>query len=351
MSFHGGFLGCVLAVVLFARHRGFHSVARRHHLRRRHRSAFSLGASPISSMASYGAGRPTSPGRWYFPSGGPLPRHPSQLYEAVLEGLVLFVVLDIAACARARCKRPGLDHRHVRSSATAMARSFCELFREPDAQLGFLWGGLTMGMLLSLPLILAGIALIVAALRREADTGDVMADELPPLGSGDPPAHRSCVARCRSRNTWRSASRIREHGYYVTRDPLGVGGDFTTAPEISQMFGELIGLWAACGVAADGLAGKRAAGRARPRPRHHDARRAARGAGGAGLPSALSVHLVEISPALEARQRQAFAGIEVPCVWHDIARRSAGRPGDHPGQRILRRLAGATGGDVRRRLA
>ena len=46
--------------------------------------------------------------------------------------------------------------------------SFCELFREPDAQLGFLWGGLTMGMVLSLPLLLSGIVLIVVALRRHA---------------------------------------------------------------------------------------------------------------------------------------------------------------------------------------
>jgi prolipoprotein diacylglyceryltransferase len=49
----------------------------------------------------------------------------------------------------------------------AVARSFCELFREPDAQLGFLWGGLTMGTLLSLPLMLAGIALMAAAMRKE----------------------------------------------------------------------------------------------------------------------------------------------------------------------------------------
>ena len=52
----------------------------------------------------------------------------------------------------------------------AMARSFCEFFREPDPQLGFLWGGLTMGMLLSVPLFLAGIAFVVNALRRPALT-------------------------------------------------------------------------------------------------------------------------------------------------------------------------------------
>ena len=55
------------------------------------------------------------------------------------------------------------------------------------------------------------------------------------------------------------------YGYYINRDPLGAGGDFITSPEISQMFGELIGLWMAAGLAADGRAGKRPHRRARPR--------------------------------------------------------------------------------------
>jgi phosphatidylglycerol:prolipoprotein diacylglycerol transferase len=100
-----------------------------------------------------------------FPTGGPLPRHPSQLYEAALEGLVLFVVL--AALIRAGAlKRPGLILGAF-AFGYAVARSICEHFREPDAQLGFLWGGLTMGTLLSIPLMLAGIILMVVALRRE----------------------------------------------------------------------------------------------------------------------------------------------------------------------------------------
>ena len=68
-------------------------------------------------------------------------------------------------CAPARCKRPGLIIGCF-AIGYAVARSFCELFREPDPQLGFLWGGLTMGMVLSLPLLLFGIVLIVIALRR-----------------------------------------------------------------------------------------------------------------------------------------------------------------------------------------
>jgi phosphatidylglycerol---prolipoprotein diacylglyceryl transferase len=165
MSFHGGFVGVVLAVVLFAR--------------RRRIPFLSLGdvtaaVYPIGHFLGRIAnfingelwGRPTDvPWAMVFPGGGPLPRHPSQLYEAVLEGLVLLIVLNI--CMRAGAlKRPGLV-LGIFAVGYGITRCFCELFREPDVQLGFLWGGLTMGMLLSLPLILVGIALIVAALRRE----------------------------------------------------------------------------------------------------------------------------------------------------------------------------------------
>ncbi len=110
-------------------------------------------------------GRPTDVS-WaiVFPAAGPLPRHPSQLYEAALEGLLLFIFLRLLI-GNGALKRPGL----VIGAFTAgygFMRCFCELFREPDAQLGFLWGGMTMGILLSLPLLLAGLSLIWNAFRR-----------------------------------------------------------------------------------------------------------------------------------------------------------------------------------------
>jgi phosphatidylglycerol:prolipoprotein diacylglycerol transferase len=164
MSFHGGFLGCVTAVVLFALRRGI--------------SILSLGditcaVGPIGLFLGRLAnfvnselwGRVTDvPWGVVFPNGGPLPRHPSQIYEAILEGLVLLLILAVLVRGGA-LRRPGLI---VGAFAVgyAAARSFCELFREPDPQLGFLWGGLTMGMLLSIPLMLAGIAFIVAAMLR-----------------------------------------------------------------------------------------------------------------------------------------------------------------------------------------
>jgi phosphatidylglycerol:prolipoprotein diacylglycerol transferase len=111
-------------------------------------------------------GRPTDvPWAMIFPNGGPLPRHPSQLYEAGLEGILLFTVLAVMIRYGA-LKRPGLI---LGSFITlyALARIAGEHFREPDPQLGFLWGGLTMGMLLSFPMVFAGIILIVMAWRRK----------------------------------------------------------------------------------------------------------------------------------------------------------------------------------------
>ena len=164
MSFHGGFIGCVLAVLLFGYTRGI--------------SVLSLGdltcaAGTIGLFLGRLAnfingelwGRPTDvPWAMIFPNGGPLPRHPSQLYEAGLEGLLLFIVLALLVRAGA-LKRPGLIIGCF-AVGYALARTFCEFLREPDAQLGFLWGGATMGQLLSVPLFLAGLCFIFYALKH-----------------------------------------------------------------------------------------------------------------------------------------------------------------------------------------
>ena len=100
-----------------------------------------------------------------------------------------------------------------------------------------------------------------------------------------------------------------EHGYYATRDPLGAGGDFVTAPEVSQMFGELVGAWAAQVWADAGRPDAVRAGRARAGARHADARRAAGGGGDAGLRARRrGCMLVETSPVLRARQAETLAG-------------------------------------------
>ncbi len=164
MSFHGGFIGCVIAVMVFA------TLCKI--------PILSLGdiicaVAPIGLLLGRLAnfvngelwGRPADvPWAMIFPRGGPLPRHPSQLYEAGLEGLVLLIALGLMVRAGA-LRRPGLVLGAF-AVGYAVVRSFSELFREPDVQLGFLWGGATMGMLLSIPLFIAGAMLIAFALRR-----------------------------------------------------------------------------------------------------------------------------------------------------------------------------------------
>lgn len=95
-----------------------------------------------------------------------LPRHPSQLYEAGMEGILLFTVLAIMIRFGA-LKRPGMILGAF-ILIYGLTRIAGEHFREPDAQLGFLWGGLTMGMLLSIPMLIVGAILIVWAIRRGA---------------------------------------------------------------------------------------------------------------------------------------------------------------------------------------
>jgi phosphatidylglycerol:prolipoprotein diacylglycerol transferase len=165
MSFHGGFLGCVAAVILFGWKRNIRILSL---------GDLTCAVAPIGLFLGRLAnfinaelwGRAADvPWAMVFPGAGPLPRHPSQLYEAALEGLLLFIVLYVLI-RRGALRRPGLILGAF-ALCYSVARSFSELFREPDAQLGFLWGGMTMGMLLSIPLALAGIILIVQALRRQ----------------------------------------------------------------------------------------------------------------------------------------------------------------------------------------
>ena len=164
MSFHGGVTGCIVAIVLFALRRGIPMLSL---------GDVTAAVAPIGLFLGRLAnfingelwGRPSDvPWAMLFPHGGPIPRHPSQFYEAALEGAVLFIVVGLLVRSGA-LKRPGIV-TGMFAIGYGLARITCELFREPDAQLGFLWGGLTMGMLLCIPLILAGIATLVVAYQR-----------------------------------------------------------------------------------------------------------------------------------------------------------------------------------------
>jgi phosphatidylglycerol:prolipoprotein diacylglycerol transferase len=100
-----------------------------------------------------------------FPGAGPLPRHPSQLYEAVLEGPVLWLILFLL---HRRKVKPGIPIMAF-LAGYGVFRFFAESFRQPDEHLGFLWGGITMGQLLSIPMILVGaIGIVWLRQRRES---------------------------------------------------------------------------------------------------------------------------------------------------------------------------------------
>lgn len=166
MSFHGGMAGAALAILIFARRRALPALP-----------VFDLvsAAAPIGLFFGrianfingelWGRPAPDFPFAVIFPGAGPVGRHPSQLYEAVTEGLLLFVILALVIRAGG-LKRPGLV-AGLFLAGYGIFRIGCEFFREPDPQLGFLFGGgtVTMGMVLSVPMIVLGIAVAIAALR------------------------------------------------------------------------------------------------------------------------------------------------------------------------------------------
>ncbi len=167
MSFHGGVLGVTVAMVLFAR---------KHKLPLLNFADLIAAAVPIGLFFGRIAnfinaelyGRVSDmPWAMVFPTGGPEPRHPSQLYEAALEGVLLFIILNALIYFAKFLKYPGMI-TGLFLVGYAACRAFVELFRQPDAHIGFLAGGLTMGQLLSIPMILGGAFLIWWSRRQPA---------------------------------------------------------------------------------------------------------------------------------------------------------------------------------------
>jgi len=165
MSFHGGFLGVLIAGTLFARNRGIPFLAL---------ADVVAPAVPIGLFFGRIAnfingelfGRPSDlPWAIVFPGGGPVPRHPSQLYEAGLEGILLFLLLWFLVYRRGALEKPGVVTGAF-FAGYGIARIVAEFFREPDMQIGFLAGGVTMGQVLSVPLVIAGVWLFLWARRR-----------------------------------------------------------------------------------------------------------------------------------------------------------------------------------------
>ena len=165
MSFHGGIAGVIAAACWFAR---------RHDLPLLPFGDMIARVAPIGLFFGRLAnfinaelyGRVTDvPWGMVFPTGGDEPRHPSQLYEAALEGLALFIIINLLARSTWAKARPG-----VLVGAFLLGygvfRAAVEFVREPDAHLGFVAGPFTMGQMLSVPMVLAGLGFIGYAVRR-----------------------------------------------------------------------------------------------------------------------------------------------------------------------------------------
>lgn len=159
MAFHGGLLGVLLAFYLFCRKHGLPYLA----VMDRAACATPIGLF-FGRLANFVNGelfgRATAmPWGVVFPGGGEQPRHPSQLYEAGLEGLALFLLLFFLARRASALQRPGFLSG-VFLIGYGASRFFVEFFRQPDAQLGLIFGPLSMGQLLCLPMLGLGMFLV-----------------------------------------------------------------------------------------------------------------------------------------------------------------------------------------------
>ncbi len=167
MSFHGGMLGVAVAIVWFCRRQGIPILGLADRIAIV--APIGLGLGRIANFVNGELwGRPAPdwlPWAMIFPTGGPVARHPSQLYQALLEGALLFIVMLLLARRETMRARFGcLTGAFL--AGYAVARITGEFFREPDAFLGFLFAGVTMGQLLSVPMLLAGLWLIARTRPR-----------------------------------------------------------------------------------------------------------------------------------------------------------------------------------------
>ena len=164
MSFHGGMLGVALATVIFCRRQGIALFGFADRLAVV--APVGLGLGRVANFLNgelWGREAPADlPWAMRFAGGGDVLRHPSQLYQAFLEGLVLLVVMLVLSRSDAIRARAGLL-TGVFLTGYAIARIVGEFFRQPDPFLGFLYAGATMGQLLSLPMLAAGLVLMARA--------------------------------------------------------------------------------------------------------------------------------------------------------------------------------------------
>lgn len=168
MSFHGGASGVIIALILY-------SLLKKIPLLRL--SDIACASVPIGLFTGRLAnfingelyGRPADvPWAMVFPSGGEYPRHPSQLYEAALEGALLFIVLGLLIRNEKIRQKAGIISG-VFLMGYGVSRFTVEFFREPDSYLGFLAGGMTMGQLLCIPMVLFGMIVTAYGFRTKRE--------------------------------------------------------------------------------------------------------------------------------------------------------------------------------------
>ncbi len=157
MSFHGGLLGVILAIILFAR---------KYKIEKWFVSdgvgvvvPIGLGLGRLANFVNgelWGRTAPDVSWGMVFPGAGDVPRHPSQLYQAGMEGVLLFTIMIVLSQSESIRRKPG-TLTGVFCACYGLFRIIGEFFREPDAQLGFLAFGATMGQLLSIPMVLFGL--------------------------------------------------------------------------------------------------------------------------------------------------------------------------------------------------
>jgi len=162
MSFHGGLLGVLVAMVIYARKTNKPFLVLTDFIAPV--VPIGLGAGRIGNFINGELWGRVTDVSWgmIFPNGGPWPRHPSQLYELALEGVLLFLIIFLYSWK----PRPVGAVSGVFAICYGVFRCLAEFFREPDAPIGYLFGGMTEGQLLSIPLIVVGIILLVCAYKK-----------------------------------------------------------------------------------------------------------------------------------------------------------------------------------------
>ncbi len=163
MSFHGGLIGVMLFQWIAGRRRGKSFFEVMDFMAPLVPPGLFFGRLGNFINAELWGKVTDSPVGMIFPNAGPLPRHPSQLYEAALEGVALFIIVWIFSAK----PRPRMAVSGLFALGYGVFRIFCEFYRLPDAHIGYLFGGFfTMGMALCLPLIAIGVILLALAYKR-----------------------------------------------------------------------------------------------------------------------------------------------------------------------------------------